>query len=153
MCTEWWNLTAPKIACVQWYQVFSKPIANTADATDDFTLDLTSIYTVKAYILDPNSASSVIYFPSQVVDFDSFSSNLVDLKGYFMACSSTVILLISSILLADSSYFFFISYSFSFKFNSSSLRSIYSLLSLSSSFSSWFYLIYKFCSNYFTFCS
>ena len=85
LCVEWWTLDFPRMACVKWYQQFTR-LLDSADTDGDFVLDMTEVYTVTPF------AGSVLseyynFIQSEDVDFTDFSENLVSLDGLKLVCS------------------------------------------------------------------
>ena len=96
LCVEWWTLDFPRMACVKWYQQFTRAL-DSADTDGDFVLDMTEVYTVTPF------AGSVLsenynFIQSEDVDFTDFTENLVSLDGLKLVCSVSAATLFTAIL-------------------------------------------------------
>ena len=85
LCTEWWTLDYPRMACVSWYQEFSR-LLNTADSTDDMILEMDEVYTFTAFAGAMGTAATN-WLPTEDVDFTNFTEAPVLLGGMALACS------------------------------------------------------------------
>lgn len=96
LCTEWWTLDYPRMACVAWYQEFTRNL-DTADTTDDIVISTTSAFVMTAFAGVPTT-TSVIFFPEETVDFADWADSPVDLHGVALACSVSVAMVLGAIL-------------------------------------------------------